>query len=93
MNIDTIAGSLGIFFGGILTIGAVAIMIWKAVSPFVKTGQRLKNLEECRTDTDEAIQLLLQGMLALMDNAVTGNSIEKIKAARDKMQSYLIARD
>lgn len=55
-------------------------------------NRRIKELEKSRQDTDEAINILMQSMLALMSNAIDGNHKEDLKIARDDLQKYLIKR-
>lgn len=55
-------------------------------------NRRIKELEKSRQDTDEAINILMQSMLALMSNAIDGNHKEELKIARDDLQKYLIKR-
>jgi methionine synthase I (cobalamin-dependent) len=93
MSLESIIKALGIVCGAIIVVGGASAILVKVVASFLNTDKRISSLEKCRKDNDDAIQLILEAMTALMDNAVTGNSIEKIKAARDKMQAYLIARD
>ena len=55
-------------------------------------NRRIKELEKSRQETDEAINILMQSMLALMSNAIDGNHKEDLKIARDDLQKYLIKR-
>lgn len=50
-----------------------------------KDNQRLEKEEACTAATMSAI-------LALLDHAITGNSVEKLKAARENLQTHLIGR-
>lgn len=55
-------------------------------------NKRIKELEKSRMETDEAINILMKSMLALMSNAIDGNHVEELKLAKDDMQNYLIKR-
>lgn len=55
-------------------------------------NKRLNNLEKKQSETDEALQIMMKSMLALMSNAIDGNHKEELKLARDDMQNYLIRR-
>lgn len=55
-------------------------------------NRRIKELEKARQETDEAINILMKSMLALMSNAIDGNHVEELKLAKDDMQNYLIKR-
>jgi hypothetical protein len=75
----------------VLVGGAVGVLR-RWIAPFVKTQERLQDLETSHRKTEEGIGVLCKCMLALMDNSITGNSIEQIKNARDEMRNYLISR-
>lgn len=55
-------------------------------------NRRIKDLEKSQKDTEEAINILMQSMLALMSNSIDGNHVEELKIARDDLQKYLIKR-
>lgn len=55
-------------------------------------NRRIKELEKSQKDTEEAINILMQSMLALMSNSIDGNHVEELKIARDDLQKYLIKR-
>ena len=57
-----------------------------------KDFQNINELKRKQAETDEALQVLMKSMLALMSNAIDGNHVEELKTARDDMQSYLIRR-
>ena len=57
-----------------------------------KDNRRIKELEKSQKDTEEAINILMQSMLALMSNSIDGNHVEELKIARDDLQKYLIKR-
>lgn len=53
---------------------------------------RLENDMNTLRQQEETLQQLCRCMLAQMDNAITGNSIERLKQARDEMNAHLIER-
>ena len=55
-------------------------------------NKRIKELEEKQVDTEEALQILMKSMLALMSHSIDGNHTDELKKARDDMQEYLIRR-
>ena len=55
-------------------------------------NKRIKELEEKQVDTEEALQILMKSMLALMNHSIDGNHTDELKKARDDMQEYLIRR-
>lgn len=57
-----------------------------------KDNKRLNELEKKQAETEEAMQIMMKSMLALMTHAIDGNHVEELKKARDDMQEYLIRR-
>lgn len=55
-------------------------------------NRRLNDLERKQAETEEATQIMMKSMLALMTHAIDGNHVEELKKARDDMQEYLIRR-
>lgn len=43
-------------------------------------------------DIEESNRMVLQSLLVIINHEITGNGIEKMKDARDKLQEYLIER-
>ena len=59
---------------------------------FDNDNKRLNELEKRQAETEEAMQIMMKSMLALMTHAIDGNHVEELKKARDDMQAYLIRR-
>ena len=88
---------LMIVCGTIITAGAVFGVIAKWIRPAFQLKKRFDRIE---TETNEnrvriasigELNILMcRGIITLMDNAVTGNSADKIKQAKQEMQDYLI---
>ena len=55
-------------------------------------NRRLNDLERKQAETEEALQVLMKSMLALMNHSIDGNNTEELKNARDNMHEYLIRR-
>lgn len=93
-------------FGAIATAGAAAAVISRCFTPFRTLAERVSRLEteikECRSyqkqdhkelETVElGIEKLCKCTLAITDHELTGNSVEKLREAKDEMQEYLIQR-
>ncbi len=99
MGINEVVVAIGTACAAVVAIGGAASVIKKWVSPIMtmadsihKLKERISALEENQCDTREGIGVLCRCLLSLLDNAVTGNSIENIKGARKEMQEYLIKR-
>ena len=54
--------------------------------------RRINELERKQAETEEALQILMQSMLALMTHSIDGNHTDELKKARDDMHEYLIKR-
>lgn len=77
--------------------------VWKIVKEIKKPNDDLKNevarhtecLDKDNKRLDEvehSTQLVLKGMLVIINHEITGNNIEKMKDTRDELQDYLINR-
>lgn len=74
--------------------------------PNATQNQRLDNLEEWRIQVDSRLadgndhfdqidkgtRITQEALLALMQHAINGNDVEKLKKAKDKLESYLIEK-
>ena len=54
--------------------------------------ERIKMLEKANASQDKYVNAMCATMIALLDHSITGNSVEKLKKARDDMNEYLIHR-
>ena len=75
-------------------------MIWKWIAPAFKLAHRLTVLEThskadygVQQDMQKAQRLMLKGLTRLIDNAVNGNSFEKVSSVRDEIQTYLFDKE
>lgn len=55
-------------------------------------NKRINELEKKAQETEEALQIIMKSMLALMSHSIDGNHTDELKKARDDMQEYLIRR-
>lgn len=76
---------------------AFALAVWtlverikKAVSKGRDRDQQLKDMQQQLTAQGEILQETCKGVLALMNHAITGNSIEKLKAEQSSVTNVLI---
>lgn len=53
---------------------------------------RLTALEKTNQKQDQFVTAMCASMLALLDHGINGNSIDKLKQAREEMQEFLIHR-
>ena len=85
--------------GAIITIGGAATYISKATKPARDLVQRV-NAQDKKLDNDnrrlndleKGDRAQCKALLAMLDHTITGNSVDKIKLARDDLNKYLIER-
>ena len=89
----------------VIVAGGMGAII-KLLSPFKKQNARIADLEKYKDKAkdlfekdnqriqreEEATSILLTSLFALINHALTGNSQESLKAAREKLQDYLAKR-
>ena len=94
--------------GGITVIGGAGAYIrkWISESKGTKNSEiiqehteqlksiddRLQQLEKANVSQDKYVNAMCATMIALLDHSITGNSIDKLKKARDEMNEFLIHR-
>ena len=92
--------------GGIVTIGGAMAVISRWTSPYKTLKAEVENIKTevatlkgyQNTDHKElqkvemGIEKLCKCTLAITDHELTGNSVDKLRAAKDEMQDYLIER-
>ena len=75
--------------------------VWKIVKEIKKPNDDLKekvtehdmlldNDDKRLESIEESNKMTLQCLLVIINHEITGNGIEKMKAARDELQEYLI---
>ena len=57
-----------------------------------KHDQLLNNDNKRLKEFDESNQMVLKCLLVIINHEITGNGIEKMKEARDELQTFLINR-
>lgn len=96
--IITVEGILW-FCGAIAIIGGAIAIIAKLFTPFAKLKERVSALER-RFEGDHkelekveiGIEKICKCTLAITDHELTGNSVDKLRAAKDEMQDFLIQK-
>lgn len=94
----TVEGLLWIC-GAIITIGGAITIITKFFAPFSDLKKRVAALEsKFEGDHQElgkleiGIEKICKCTLAITDHELTGNSVDKLREAKDEMQDYLIQK-
>lgn len=94
----------GVFFsqvfelaGMVSVIGGGILMLIKLFTPWKKIRKDVdKNTENLRKDFDklkeiqEVNVMFAKSLVAIMNNLITGNSIDKLKEVRDELNNHLI---
>lgn len=92
--------------GYISVVGAAIAVIAKWIKPAINYSRRLEEVErhdkkdierfdeiEKRLKVyDSASQAQFKAIVALMDHGISGNSIDKLKDARDELTKYIIEK-
>lgn len=92
--------------GAIVTIGGALAVIkrWWSNSKGMKNQEQINNLDkrvesvEFKTErlerhqenTEDFAKIMCNSMLALLNHAITGSSVEKLKEAEEEIKKYLI---
>ena len=94
------------FLGFITALGGASAVILKFFSPLRKMKEDIANLQKDfeglknYQNTDHAelkkveigIEKLCKCTLAITDHELTGNSVDKLREAKDEMNEYLISK-
>ena len=94
------------FLGVITAIGAASAVVSKWFSPFRKLKEEVSTLKKDfeslknyqNNDHQElkkvevGIEKICKCTLAITDHELTGNSVDKLREAKDEMQDYLIQK-
>lgn len=82
--------------GGISVVGGAAAVIHKWVSPAIKLSDRVSVLEQHDKRDYEAMQeikerdaLIMETLVTMLNNQISGRNEEQLKKTRDKLISYL----
>ena len=85
------------FFWVGAAIVAFTLAIWSLVEKIKKASskrqdieQQLKDMQQQMVAQGEILQETCKGVLSLMDHAITGNSVDKLKADKTSVTSVLI---
>lgn len=87
------------FCGSVITIAGAIGVIMKIFAPFSTLKKRVDDLER-RFEGDHTklekveigIEKICKCTLAITDHELTGNSVDKLREAKDEMQDYLIQK-
>ena len=87
------------FCGAIIAVGTAATIISKIFAPYKNLEKRVSALETKQDGDHKELQKVETGIekickctLAITDHELTGNSVDKLREAKDEMQDYLIQK-
>lgn len=91
-----VLAALVVFVGGILSVAKN----WRDLRKPSADQNKWRNDTDAKLDRDnkrltvleDGNKVLCQGMLAMLNHEITGNSIDKLRKAQDLMNEYLINR-
>ena len=108
LDINNFVGELLILAGFVITIGGAIAVIKKWIKEskpsqhetvlrehaeqLQKLNERVTVLESTNRKQDQFVSAMCGAMLALLDHNINGNSIDKLKEAKEEMQEFLIHR-
>jgi hypothetical protein len=87
------------WLGFVVTLGSAIAVFNRFFSPFKELKARVDKLEAYQNKDHNTLKTLETGnekickcVLAITDHELTGNSVEKLRQAKDEMQDYLIEK-
>lgn len=91
-----VLAALIVFLSGVMSF----IKNWRDLRKPSADQQKWRNDTDAKLDKDnkrltvleDGNKVLCQGMLAMLNHEITGNSIDKLRKAQDLMNEYLINR-
>lgn len=83
----------------IVTLGGAIAVFSRFLAPFKELKARVDKLEAYQNTDHNTLKTLETGnekickcVLAITDHELTGNSVDKLRKAKDEMQDYLIEK-
>ena len=83
----------------IVTLGGAGAIIAGLIRPYKKLAARVDKLEKSQSCDHKEIGIIEKGIeklckctLAITDHELTGNSVDKLRKAKDEMQDFLIEK-
>ena len=91
-----VLAALVVFLGGVLSIAKNWRDLRKPNEDMAtwrkNTDSKLKRDDQRLISLEDGNRALCQGMLAILNHEITGNSVDKLRKAQETMQDYLINR-
>ena len=97
MNTNEFINAFLAICGGISIVGGAFAVVMKVLKPTFRLCKRVELLEgkskeynKVIHEIKDALSILCQGMIALIDSRLTGDNEENLKKTKDEMIKYLI---
>lgn len=74
---------------GMIAAGAAGGVLAGIITPLFRWRRRIEKIEEKNIALCSGFYAMGLCMIALLDHEISGNDIERVKAARDKLQSEI----
>ncbi len=85
--------------GGLSILGGAGAVIWRMASPAISVSRRVAALERHEKKNIEVLHenivtnnLLCRAVIALIDNRISGNSIETLNIVKKEMLDHLTGK-
>ncbi len=98
-NVTISFGNILWFLGFVVTLGGAIAVFSRFFAPFKELKARVDKLEAYQNKDHSTLKTLETGnekickcVLAITDHELTGNSVDKLRKAKDEMQDYLIEK-
>ena len=98
-NVTISIGDVFWVLGFVVTFGGAVAVFGRFFAPFKELKIRVDKLENYQNKAHGTLKTLEAGnekickcVLAITDHELTGNSVDKLRQAKDEMQNYLIER-
>ena len=98
-NVTISLGNILWGLGFIVTLGGAIAVFSRFSAPFKELKTRVDKLEAYQKNDHSTLKTLETGnekickcVLAITDHELTGNSVDKLRKAKDEMQDYLIEK-
>ena len=105
-NIDITVQTILAFFGGVTCIVGGVSALAKLFNPIKKLKEkveehehklsndyvRMNSLDGLMKEVENSNEVICQSLFVLLNHEITGNSVDKLKEQRDRLEEYLIKK-
>lgn len=105
-NLDITVQTILAFFGGITCIAGGISALAKLFNPIKKLKEkveeheqkldkdyvRMNTIDDLMKEVEKSNEVICQSLFVLLNHEITGNSVNKLKEQRDRLEDYLIKK-